>query len=103
MQQAMIEVFERMLMARGRAPNTIRAYTGWLERFGAFVGKPLEAVVLEDLETYQRHLAADRQLEFSTFNQGFCALRSFYGDCLHREWTSDACPSRRSGAGCRWS
>jgi site-specific recombinase XerD len=95
--QPMIELFERTLMARGRAPNTIKAYTGWVERFEAFVGKPLDTVAIEDLEAYQRHLAADRRLEYTTFNQGFCALRSFYGDCLHREWDFRRLPFQKKG------
>jgi integrase/recombinase XerD len=95
--EPIIELFERTLMARGRAQNTIRAYMGWVQRFEAFVGKPLDAVAMEDLEAYQRHLAADRRLDFSTFNQGFCALRSFYGDCLHREWDFRRLPFQKKG------
>ena len=48
--------------------------------------KPLDEVELADLQAYQRHLASERKLEFSTFNQGFCALRFFYRDYLNRPW-----------------
>ena len=48
--QSMLQLFERTLMARGRAPNTIKAYTGWVERFEGFVGRPLDEVAIEDLE-----------------------------------------------------
>jgi integrase/recombinase XerD len=89
------EQFERALLARGRSANTIRAYVGWLRRFGEFVGKPLEEVSLGDLQRYQRHLAADRGIDFSTFNQAFCALRVFYRDCLERDWQFDRLPFQR--------
>ena len=84
--QSHIELFERTLAARGRSGNTVRAYLGWLRRFAVFVDKPLEGVSLGDLQGYQRYLAADRGVDFSTFNQAFCALRVFYRDCLERDW-----------------
>jgi integrase/recombinase XerD len=84
--ERLVDLFERTLAARGRSLNTIRAYVGWLERFALFVAKPLDEVVVGDLQAYQRHIVVDRGVDFSTFNQGFCALRSFYRDCLEREW-----------------
>ena len=92
-----VEQFERALLARGRSANTIRAYVGWLRRFGEFVEKPLEEVSLGDLQRYQRYLAADRGIDFSTFNQAFCALRVFYRDCLEREWQFERLPFQRKG------
>lgn len=81
-----VELFRQTLTARGLAVNTIRTYLGWLERFATHVGKPLAEVEVADLQAYQRHLATERRIDFSTFNQGFCALRSFYRDTLQRPW-----------------
>jgi hypothetical protein len=57
-------------------------------------GKPLRRVCIEDLRAYQRHLAADRGVGFSAFNQNVSALRFFYRDCLERDWDSRASLSR---------
>lgn len=84
--ESLVELFKRTLAARGRSLNTTKAYVGWLQRFTIFVGKALEEVEVADLQAYQRHLAADRRIDFSTFNQAFCALRFFYRDCLERDW-----------------
>jgi site-specific recombinase XerD len=52
------------------------------------VGKPLDAVVPEDIEAYQRYLVTERKVGFSSFNQATCALRLFYRECLGRaDWT----------------
>lgn len=90
-----VELFERTLQAHGRSRNTIRAYSGWLRRFAAFVARPLTKVSLGDLQAYQRHLAADRRVDSSTFNQAFFALRFFYRDCMQKRWDFTRLPSQR--------
>ena len=89
------ELFKQTLAARGRAENTIRGYAGWLGRFAVHVAKPLEEVELSDLQAYQRHLVTERKVDFSTFNQGFCALRFFYRDCLQRPWDFKQIPFQK--------
>lgn len=95
--EAFVELFRQTLLALGRSDHTVKAYCGWLRRFAAFVAKPLDQVEVEDVRAYQRHLAAGpRKIDFSTFNQGFCALRSFYRDCLEREWDFERIPFQKA-------
>ncbi len=80
------DLLERTLLARGRSPATVRDYRECLRRFARFAAKPLKRVTMEDLRSYQHHLAADRRVGFSAFNQSVSALRFFYRDCLERRW-----------------
>jgi site-specific recombinase XerD len=89
------DLLERLLLARGRSTATVRAYRECLRRFGRFVAKPLRRVTLGDLRAYQRHLAADRRVAFSAFNQNVSALRFFYRDCLDKEWDFSRLPFQR--------
>lgn len=82
------------LSARGCSENTVRTYLGCLRRFATHVGKPLEAVELDDLVGYQWHLA-NAKLDYSTFNQTFCALRFFYRECLRRPWDFKRIPFQK--------
>jgi hypothetical protein len=86
-----MESFEKQftdtLAIRGLSPKTQVVYVPMLRDFARFVGKPLDAVVPEDLRNYQRHLAVERQVGFSHFNQSACALRLFFRECLGRtDW-----------------
>ena len=86
-----MESFEKQftdtLAIRGLSPRTQVVYVPLLRDFARFVGKPLDTVVPEDLRTYQRHLAVERQVGFSHFNQAACALRLFFRECLGRtDW-----------------
>jgi len=88
-------LLERTLLARGRSTATVRAYRVCLRRFASFAAKPLRRVSMADLRSYQRHLAADRQVGFSAFNQNVSALRFFYRDCLERRWDFERLPFQR--------
>jgi len=86
-----MESFEKQftdtLAIRGLSPRTQVVYVPMLRDFARFVGKPLDTVVPEDLRTYQRHLAVERQVGFSHFNQAACALRLFFRECLGKtDW-----------------
>lgn len=86
-----MESFEKQftdtLAIRGLSPKTQVVYVPMLRAFARFVGKPLDTVVPEDLRNYQRHLAVERQVGFSHFNQSACALRLFFRECLGRtDW-----------------
>jgi len=94
--EAFVELFRQTLLALGRSHHTVKAYCGWLRRFAVFVAKPLDQVEVADLRAYQRHLAVGRPIDFSTFNQGFCALRSFYRDCLERDWNFERVPFQKA-------
>jgi integrase/recombinase XerD len=89
------DLLERTLLARGRSAATVRAYRECLRRFARFAAKPLRRVSMEDLRSYQRHLAADQGVGFSAFNQSVSALRFFYRDCLEQDWAFAGLPVQR--------
>jgi integrase/recombinase XerD len=79
--------FADTLAVRGLSPRTQAVYVPMLREFARFIGKPLDTVVPEDLRIYQRHLAVERQVGFSHFNQATCALRLFFRECLGKtDW-----------------
>ena len=81
-------LFSETLAARGRSLRTQETYAWMLRGFARFVSKPLDAVVPEDIQAYQRHLVTERKAGFSTFNQATCALRFFYRECLEKtDWS----------------
>lgn len=88
-------LLERTLLARGRSEATVHSYRECLRRFARFAAKPLLRVSMEDLRAYQRHLAADRRVGFSAFNQSVSALRFLYRDCLERDWDFARLPVQR--------
>lgn len=95
-----MESFEKQftdtLAIRGLSPRTQVVYVPMLREFARFVGKPLDTVVPEDLRTYQRHLAVERQVGFSHFNQAACALRLFFRECLGKtDWPFERIPFQR--------
>lgn len=88
--------FTDTLAIRGLSPRTQVVYVPMLREFARFVGKPLDTVVPEDLRTYQRHLAVERQVGFSHFNQATCALRLFFRECLGKtDWPFERIPFQR--------
>jgi site-specific recombinase XerD len=102
MQQAEFEkLLADTLAAHGRSPRTQETYTLMLRLFGryldqAYTGKPLDAVLPEDVEAYQRHLVTVRKVGFSSFNQSTCALRFFYRECLGKaDWSIARMPYQR--------
>jgi len=95
-----MESFEKQftdtLAIRGLSPRTRVVYVPMLRDFARFVGKPLDTVGPEDLRTYQRHLAVERQVGFSYFNQSACALRLFFRECLGKtDWPFERIPFQR--------
>jgi len=95
-----MESFEKQftdtLAIRGLSPRTQVVYVPMLRDFARFVGKPLDTVVPEDLRAYQRHLAVERQVGFSHFNQATCALRLFFRECLGRtDWPFERIPFQK--------
>lgn len=95
-----MESFEKQftdtLAVRGLSPRTQVVYVPMLRDFARFVGKPLDTVVPADLQAYQRHLAVDRQVGFSHFNQAVCALRLYFRECLGRtDWPFERIPFQK--------
>lgn len=59
--------------------------------------RPPDQLTLEHIHRSQLHLARDRQLSWSSFNQVVCALRFFYRDVLKKDWEVRSIPSQRTG------
>ncbi len=97
MQQSEFEqLLADTLAAYGRSPRTQETYTLMLRLFGRYVAKPLDTVLAEDVEAYQRYLVTERKVGFSSFNQSTCALRFFYRECLGKaDWTIARMPYQR--------
>ena len=71
-----VEGFLALLAAR-RSPRTVDAYRRDLAALGAFLGKPVAAATLEDLERYTAQLRADG-LSAATIARRTASARSFY-------------------------
>ena len=99
-----MESFEKLLTdaiaVRDMSPKTQQAYLWKLQEFARFVAKPLDEVVPEDIQAYQRHLAVDRHVGFSAFNQAVYAVRFFYRECLGKtDWSFQRFPYQRKRRG----
>jgi len=95
-----MDPFEKLLCdtlaARGRSVRTQETYGWMLKMFARFIKKPLDEVVPEDIQEYQRYLTRERKVGFSAFNQATCALRFFYKECLEKaDWTIERMPYQR--------
>jgi integrase/recombinase XerD len=95
-----IEHFEALLAdvlaTRGCSPRTQETYVLMLRLFARFVGKPLDQVVPDDIQEYQRYLTRERKVSFSSFNQSTCALRAFFRECLGKtDWAVARMPYQR--------
>jgi integrase/recombinase XerD len=71
-----LESFLALLAAR-RAPRTVDAYRRDLTALRAWLGKPVSAATLEDLETYTAQLRADG-LSAATLARRTAAARTFF-------------------------
>ena len=74
------------MLLRNLAQKTIDSYTYHIGRFAAFIGKPVEDAVPEDLRSFQLHLVQERKVSWSSFNQAVCGLRFLYRTTLPRPW-----------------
>ena len=95
-----MECFEKLLAdriaVRDMSPRTLQVYLGKVREFARFVAKPLDEVVPEEIQAFQRHLAVERHVGFSAFNQAVYAVRFFYRECLGKtEWNFEKFPYQR--------
>jgi integrase/recombinase XerD len=65
------------LLAARRSPRTVDAYRRDLERLGSFLGKPVSAASVEELERYTAQMRADG-LSAATIARRTAAARSFF-------------------------
>ena len=71
------------MTVRNLSPATQRSYLYAVAKFSRFFGKSPEHLDLEDVRTYQVHLAS-QGIAWATLNQAVAALRFFYGVTLGR-------------------
>ena len=71
------------MTVRNLSPATQRSYLYAVAKFSRFFGKSPERLDLEDVRTYQVHLAS-QGIAWATLNQTVAALRFFYGVTLNR-------------------
>jgi len=69
------------MTVRNLSPATQRSYLYAVAKFSRFFGKSPERLELEDVRTYQVHLAS-QGIAWATLNQTVAALRFFYGVTL---------------------
>ena len=66
---------------RNLSPATQRSYLHAVSRFSQYFGRSPDRLGLEDVRTYQVHLAS-KGVAWGSLNQVVCALRFFYGVTL---------------------
>ena len=69
------------MTVRNLSPATQRSYVHAVSKFSRFFGRSPEALMLEDVRTYQVHLAS-KGVAWASLNQTVAALRFFYGVTL---------------------
>ena len=69
------------MTVRNLSPATQRSYVHAVSKFSRFFGRSPEALTLEDVRTYQVHLAS-KGVSWASLNQTVAALRFFYGVTL---------------------
>ena len=74
------------LILRNRAPQTIRAYTGWVADFARHFHASPDRLGPEHVRSYLLHLIQDRQASWNVYRQARLALQFFYTVTLGREW-----------------
>ena len=72
------------LKLRNYSPATIRCYVRQVARFADYFGRSPVDLGPEEIRRYQIHLAEERGVCWSTFNQAVCALRFLYRTTLGR-------------------
>jgi site-specific recombinase XerD len=73
------------LRLRNYSSRTESAYLHWISRFLEFSKVPVEQLGSEHVRRFQLHLAQERTLAWSTYNQAVCALKFLFRVTLDRE------------------
>ncbi len=69
------------MTVRNLSPATQRSYAHAVSKFSRFFGRSPDTLTLEDVRTYQVHLAS-KGVAWASLNQTVAALRFFYGVTL---------------------
>jgi site-specific recombinase XerD len=79
---------------RNLSPATQRSYIHAMSRFSAYFGRSPDKLTLDDVRTYQVHLAS-KGVAWGSLNQVVCALRFFYGVTLNQAIVPERIPYAR--------
>ena len=80
------DAMDRHMARCGLAPRTRRTYLHCMRRLVRFCRKPAQQITAEEVQRYLTHLAVERQVSRSAFNQNVSAAKLFFKDLLKREW-----------------
>ncbi len=80
---------------RNLSPATQRSYLAAIRKFSTYFGKSPNLLSLEDVRTYQVHLAG-KGVTWATLNQVVCALWFFYGITLGDDTLPERIPYART-------
>src|SRR5215468_5121025 len=81
---------------RSLAPRTVEAYVKRVADFTRYFGTSPEHPAPDHIRTYLLHLAQERRVSWSHFNQTRSALRFLYRVTLGRDWVVEGvvCPKQ---------
>jgi site-specific recombinase XerD len=85
------------LRIRGYSANTRACYLRGVRTFVRHFMRPPDQLTPEHIRRYQLHLARDRHVSWTHFNQIVCALRFFYRQVLKTDWAVEQIPYQRTG------
>jgi site-specific recombinase XerD len=71
------------MTVRNLSPATQRSYIHAVAKFSRFFGRSPDHLTVEDVRTYQVHLAS-KGVAWSSLNQTVAALRFFWGHAIER-------------------
>lgn len=80
------DLMDDELRIRGYSTTTRECSLRCVRRFVRYFMRPPDQLTLEHIHRYQLHLARDRQVAWSSFNQVVCALRFFSREVLKKDW-----------------
>ena len=80
---------------RNLSPATQQSYLYEVSNFSRFFGQSPDRLTLEDVRTYQVHLAS-REVAWGSLNKTVCALRFFYGVTLGHAEVPERIPYART-------
>ena len=85
------------LRIRGYSANTRECYLRCVRNFVRHFMRPPDELTPEHIRRYQLHLARERHVSWTYFNQVVCALRFFYRQVLKKDWAVEQIPYQRTG------
>ena len=89
------------MTVRNLSPATQRSYVHAVAKFSRFFGRSPDKLTLEDVRTFQVHLAS-KGVAWSSLNQTVAALRFFYGVTLGMAEVPERIAYAASRGVCRW-